>query len=259
MNTVNSQPDILIVEGDVRESDLNTIQNYFEKYYLGKVDKIVYHHPNSSCNGKALVYLEYWYNNICAENMYNRILETGEARIVYNDPHYFTVRSHSTGEESADYRDDYVMTENDVTHFTDDNYATEVNDPTVNNDPTANHGNSWANDEYDEEESEKDYGEEDHSDVHSNHDSEQDEMIGVVYDLKDQMGGIQVDVDNHTKKLEDIVKYISEAHGHIVFLKRKNRNLTRITNILMKKHKSMNHTTNRANVWVRRLRPRPHV
>lgn len=127
----------LHIENNVSENDLDTICDFFEKYELGKVNDIEYDEENKS----AIVHLDYWCDNVCATNMYNRIQEHGETRIVYNDPEYFTVKFHTEAEpnlanvqdpmenntvveggerDTADYRDDYVARENNLYEYLED-------------------------------------------------------------------------------------------------------------------------------------------
>ena len=126
----------LLIENNVSENDLDAICDFFEKYELGKVNDIEYDEGNKT----ALVRLDYWCDNLCATNMYNRIQEHGETRIVYNDPDYFTVKFHTETEpnqandqdtmentvvdegerDTADYRDDYVARENNLYEYLED-------------------------------------------------------------------------------------------------------------------------------------------
>lgn len=130
----------LLIENNVSENDLDAICDFFEKYELGKVNNIEYDEGTRT----ALLHLEYWCDNVCATNMYNRIREHGETRIVYNDPDYFTVKfytdicynkdsmSDSMGDtmenaiavggvrDTADYRDDYVARENNLYDYLED-------------------------------------------------------------------------------------------------------------------------------------------
>lgn len=126
----------LIIENNVSENDLDTICDFFEKYELGKVNDIDYDESNKT----ALVHLDYWCDSACATNIYHRILEHGETRIVYNDPEYFTVKfytetvsnhanEHDTLEntivasdewDTGDYRDDYVARENNLYEYLED-------------------------------------------------------------------------------------------------------------------------------------------
>ena len=126
----------LLIENNVSENDLDAISNFFEKYELGKVNDIEYDEGNKT----ALLHLEYWCDNVCATNMYNRIREHGETRIVYNDPNYFTVKFYTEIEpnrandqdtmenpvvvrderDTGDYRDDYVARENNLYDYLED-------------------------------------------------------------------------------------------------------------------------------------------
>lgn len=98
----------LIISNNVQEENLDTITNFFEKYQLGKPLSINYNNESKS----AILELEFWYDNVCANNMYHRIVESGEARIVYNEPDYFSVRFYHDEKESVDYRDEYLANEN---------------------------------------------------------------------------------------------------------------------------------------------------
>jgi len=127
----------LHIENNVSENDVDAICDFFEKYELGKVNDIEYDQENKS----AIVHLDYWCDNVCATNMYNRIQEHGETRIVYNDPEYFTVKFYTEAEpnmanvqdtmenntvveggerDTADYRDDYVARENNLYEYLED-------------------------------------------------------------------------------------------------------------------------------------------
>ena len=99
----------LVIDNNVTVDNLDTITKFFEDYQLGKPASINYNNYEKN----AVLELEYWYNTNSAINMYNRINEMGEARIVYDDPHYFTVKFYNDS-NSADYRDEYLLRENDV-------------------------------------------------------------------------------------------------------------------------------------------------
>lgn len=118
----------LLIENNVNVEDLNVITDFFQKYNIGKPKTITHNAEENN----AVLELEEWYNDICAKNMYERICEHGSARIVYNDPEYFTVRFYDDLNENIDYRDEYVAKENKVNDFEEnvdyrDEYVAEEN------------------------------------------------------------------------------------------------------------------------------------
>ena len=143
----------LIIENHVLESDLDTIRDFFENYQLAKIDTIEYN--NDDLN--AIVTLDGWYDTGSARNMYDRIVDHGEAKIVYDDPLYFTVKFYANAvidavidavvvkeekeekdeeeqeeeeeeyEESVDERDEYIARENDVYEYLEDDVIDNAN------------------------------------------------------------------------------------------------------------------------------------
>ena len=127
----------LIIENHVLESDLDTIRDFFENYQLAKIDTIEYN--NDDLN--AIVTLDGWYDTGSARNMYDRIVDHGEAKIVYDDPLYFTVKFYDVAgvvnqeeqeqeqeqEESIDDRNEYIARENDVYEYLEDDVIDNAN------------------------------------------------------------------------------------------------------------------------------------
>ena len=126
----------LIIENHVLESDLDTIRDFFENYQLAKIDTIEYN--NDDLN--AIVTLDGWYDTGSARNMYDRIVDHGEAKIVYDDPLYFTVKFYDVAglvnqeeqeqeqeEESVDDRNEYIARENDVYEYLEDDVIDNAN------------------------------------------------------------------------------------------------------------------------------------
>ena len=126
----------LIIENHVLESDLDTIRDFFENYQLAKIDTIEYN--NDDLN--AIVTLDGWYDTSSARNMYDRIVDHGEAKIVYDDPLYFTVKFYDVAglvnqeeqeqeqeEESVDDRNEYIARENDVYEYLEDDVIDNAN------------------------------------------------------------------------------------------------------------------------------------
>ena len=126
----------LIIENHVLESDLDTIRDFFENYQLAKIDTIEYN--NDDLN--AIVTLDGWYDTGSARNMYDRIVDHGEAKIVYDDPLYFTVKFYDVAgvvnqqeqeqeqeQESIDDRNEYIARENDVYEYLEDDVIDNAN------------------------------------------------------------------------------------------------------------------------------------
>ena len=124
----------LIIENHVLESDLDTIRDFFENYQLAKIDTIEYN--NDDLN--AIVTLDGWYDTGSARNMYDRIVDHGEAKIVYDDPLYFTVKFYDVAgvvnqeeqeqeQESVDDRNEYIARENDVYEYLEDDVIDNAN------------------------------------------------------------------------------------------------------------------------------------
>lgn len=106
----------LLIENYVYPHHMDVIANYFEKYQIAKVESIEYCETNMS----AILKLEYWYDNVCAANLFERINEMGEAKIVYDDPEYFTVKfieevdEQVHEEDTTDSREEYIARENHI-------------------------------------------------------------------------------------------------------------------------------------------------
>jgi len=112
----------LLVENNVYPHHINIIIEYFEKYHLAKIDSIKYC-DNNMC---LIIKLEYWYDNTCASNFYERICLNGQANIVYNDPAYFTVKfNEEVEEDTVDSRDEYITRENLIMDSDYDNNSNE--------------------------------------------------------------------------------------------------------------------------------------
>ena len=113
---------VLIIDNiQIRDGDI--IREYFATYNIAKLNDIVFHsYFGQDGNGYAIIYIDYWCSNLTAENMYDRIVDHGEVRMVYDDPKYFVVRFYGgydgehdgEQEETADYREDYIEAENKV-------------------------------------------------------------------------------------------------------------------------------------------------
>ena len=133
---------VLIID-NLQIQDGDIIREYFATYNIAKLNDIVFHsHFGHDGNGYAIIYIDYWCSNLTAENMYDRIVERGDVRMVYDDPKYFVVRFYGGAFESDgflgstdDYRYDYVEAENKVDETPDyrEDYV-EAENRVVNND-----------------------------------------------------------------------------------------------------------------------------
>ena len=99
----------LYIPDYVLPTDIDCIKYTFEKLNLAKVDKVEFV-PHLECEyncdpepniyGGALVYINYWFNNISVDHLKERIKDPEkEARIVYDDPLYWVL-------EQDDYDED---------------------------------------------------------------------------------------------------------------------------------------------------------
>ena len=73
------------------------IKNVFLSLNLALVKHVdfqnKYSENSKDCNSKvAFVYMEYWFNNICVENLQEKIMQDNDARIVHNDPCYWILK-----------------------------------------------------------------------------------------------------------------------------------------------------------------------
>lgn len=121
MNDTSVMKTTMIID-NIRVNHINNIHEYFAKYNIAKINNIVFHaHFGEYGNGHAIIYLDEWYNNITAENMYERIVECGEVKLVYDEPEYFVMKFYNNHEsdlkETPDYREDYIQQENEIDEF----------------------------------------------------------------------------------------------------------------------------------------------
>ena len=69
------------------------IKYVFERDRLGNVSRVDFIKKNGNNGGYyvAFVHFNYWYNNIAAINLKNKIDAGEEGRVVYNDPYYWII------------------------------------------------------------------------------------------------------------------------------------------------------------------------
>ena len=217
----------LIIDNNVGHEHLDTIVDFFKKYKLGKPRSINYN-EEYKC---AIMKLDFWYDNMCANNMYDRIVETGETRIVYSDPEYFTVRFYHEGEEGVDYREDYIQNENRLDiEYEDDSKPSELENPY--------------------------YGGENDSNVHrendvgEDHDCEDDD--DEVDSIRDEDDYLEDDVINNSNNIDHLFELVVELTKKIKSIDRRLGNITKKTNVLYK----TNPIVIKRSVWEGRLRSR---
>ena len=72
------------------------IRSIFQNLNIGIVKRVDFQPINTSSTSSdkmAFVHMLYWYTNVVVENLQERINSTGlEARIVYDDPHYWVLQ-----------------------------------------------------------------------------------------------------------------------------------------------------------------------
>ena len=246
MNASDNMHLVLYIGNNVGVNNLDTICDFFEKYNLAKVDKII--HVNDKYDNHAILYLQYWENNTTAMNMYERLVNHGVSNIVYDDPYYFTVKLYdeTSGKcimnedreiYTTDYRDDYVKAENandddddavlDTTDYRDD-YIKDEN--TIDNSPFS---------------SIRSYLEE--------IDEELDEIDEKVNSTSNTLKNHENKIDALTDTIADLFKTVKNNETKMVSLKRVTTQLKKTSSDVYKKHVK-NARAN--NVWSRRLRPR---
>ena len=209
----------LLIENDVQEYDINTIGDFFEGYNLGKVESITH----SKVDNTAILKLEYWYDNSSAKNMCERIYDHGEARIVYDDPNYFTVKFLVDEEaDTADYRDDYIKNENFV----------------------VNEDNNWDNEYYNRCDNQCD-------NVHINPENNTDEDINSNY-LEDDVIENTINIDQLFKIVEELKLQIVDSKKIVKTFDRRLGNISKKTNIMYKHRPKIS----KRSVWSGRLRRR---
>jgi len=69
------------------------IKHVFERDRLGNVNRVDFIKKNSNNGGYyvAFVHFNYWYDNIAADNLKNKIDSGEEGRVVYDDPYYWII------------------------------------------------------------------------------------------------------------------------------------------------------------------------
>jgi len=217
----------LLIENDVQEYDINTIGDFFEGYNLGKVESITH----SKVDNTAILKLKYWYDNDSAKNMCERIYDHGEARIVYDDPNYFTVKFLVDEEaDTADYRDDYIKNENFV----------------------VNEDNNWDNEYYNRCDNQCDNRCDNQCDnVHINPENNTDEDINSNY-LEDDVIENTINIDQLFKIVEELKLQIVDSKKIVKTFDRRLGNISKKTNIMYKHRPKVS----KRSVWSGRLRRR---
>ena len=136
MSTINfNDMKTTMIIDNVNINHIDIIREYFVKYNIGKINDIAFYKSFvCSDNGYVIIELDEWYNNKTSENMYERMVNYGEVRLVYNDPQYFIMkfynipkhgeeyldRENKIAEETPDYREEYLDRENTIKEETPD-------------------------------------------------------------------------------------------------------------------------------------------
>lgn len=71
------------------------IKEVFYNLWLGQVSRVDFVERDDSDNYMAFVHFDFWYSHANAYYLQKRILEHGQSRVVYNDPHYWIVMKNS--------------------------------------------------------------------------------------------------------------------------------------------------------------------
>ena len=86
---INQKLSIYISEIQDKYANEEYIKNLFENLKICKINS-VYFRKNSNCTLCAVIYIDYWYNNIMVETMQKKIITPEvDAILVYDDPNYW--------------------------------------------------------------------------------------------------------------------------------------------------------------------------
>ena len=78
------------------------VRKVFYNLWLGQVSRVDFVDRDDSANRMAFVHFDYWYQHANAYYLQKHILENGQSRIVYNDPHYWIVMKNNTPLSAAE-------------------------------------------------------------------------------------------------------------------------------------------------------------
>lgn len=229
----------LVIDNNVHYEHLDTIADFFEKYKLGKPLSINYN-EEQKC---AVLKLDFWYDNVCANNMYDRIVETGESRIVYNDPEYFTVRFYNDEQEGVDYRDEYIANENRIQ----DEVSVDYREDYIENENRVDI--EYEDDSKPSELENPYYGGENDSSIYREEIESEDEVDENISDDDDYL---EDDVIENSNNIDRLFELVVELTKKIKSIDRRLGNITKKTNVLYKSHPIVI----KRSVWEGRLRSR---
>lgn len=231
----------LLIENDVQEYDINTLGDFFEGYNLGKVQSITH----SKVDNTAILKLEYWYDNDSAKNMCERIYHDGEARIVYDDPNYFTVKFLVDEEpDTADYRDDYIKSENFIVN--EDNQWDNECDNRCDNNYCDNQWDNGCDNQCD-----NNYCDNEYNNAHINPEHNTDEDINSNY-LEDDVIENSMNIEKLFKIVEDLNLHIVNNKKFVKIFERRLGNISKKTSIMYKYCPKLT----KRSIWNGRLRKR---
>ena len=159
--------------------------------------------------------------------MFERIYDHGQARIVYDDPNYFTVKFLVDEEaDTADYRDDYIKSENFVVNE-DNNWDNECDNRCDNQ-----CDNECVN-------------------PNINPENNTDEDINSNY-LEDDVIENTINIDQLFKIVEELKLQIIDSKKMVKTFDRRLGNISKKTNIMYKHRPKVS----KRSVWSGRLRRR---
>lgn len=83
------------------------VKEVFYNLWIGQVSRVDFVERDDSDNYMAFVHFDYWYQHANAYYLQKRIIEHGQSRIVYNDPHYWIVMKNSNPRSEAELELEY--------------------------------------------------------------------------------------------------------------------------------------------------------
>lgn len=78
------------------------VKDVFYNLWLGQVSRVDFVEREDSYNFMAFVHFDHWYDHANAYYLQKRIVEHGQSRIVYNDPHYWIVMKNANPRSEAE-------------------------------------------------------------------------------------------------------------------------------------------------------------
>ena len=230
----------LIIDNNVGEQQLDIITNYFENYKIGNSLSIEYNEAYKC----AILKLDFWYDNSCAKNMYNKIEETGETRIVYDDPEYFTVRFYPGEVDTFDDRDEYIANENLIDYDSYDEDSLDCREEYIANENLSEENGDYK--DVNHKPVDEDFVNEYEEDVSGEDESREDEGSEYSDDY------LEDDVIDNSNNIDRLFELITELTKNVKSIESRLGNISKKTNILYKNRS----VAVKRSVWEGRLRSR---